>query len=505
MFLARPGPRSTPLRYGLAFLVTAAILAGAEATASARSAGLAALGCDGCHSGGKPATVALRAEPPNPKVGQPITLTVTVSNDNGPTAGFFLTTLFDAPGAFEAIEAGTTASTTGALHTTPRAGTGGVSTFSVRFTATEPTGVAFDAYGLSANGDRSTRGDGPGVAHLELLIGCTGTTYTIDQDGDGYGSTDPAYPSRKDCKPPPGYAEAGGDCDDFRAEVHPGAPEQCDMKDNDCNGVVDDGVVDQPFCEDKDGDGHGLPTGMMKMDCKPSAGFGDCGGDCDDREPTTHPGATELCDGRDNNCDGKVDEGVRPICGVGLCARYASGCDATARCTPGQPFEESCNGYDDDCDGEVDEGENEELCGDPDVPCIRGECAGVPGTGASAGAGGAGAGGAGAGGAGAGGGGASGSASGSSGTSGMPAAAGSEGEGARGVPTGGVAGAGVGAGGVLVAGTGTSTTTPRRSGCATVGPARGSAPLAWLGALVVLVLHRRRSRRQQLEAPRPQA
>jgi hypothetical protein len=181
-----------------------------------------------------------------------------------------------------------------------------------------------------------------------------------------------------------------GDCDDFRASVHPGAIEQCDLKDNDCDGNADEDVIDQPYCEDHDGDGYGVMGGLTKVDCKPSAGFGDCTGDCDDRDANVHPGAAEACDGRDNNCDGKVDEGVRPVCGVGLCARYAASCIAT--CSPGAPFAESCNGYDDDCDGVIDNGSNEQICGDANVPCVQGQCAGSSAsTGGSASAGGTGA------------------------------------------------------------------------------------------------------------------
>ena len=324
------------------------------------------------------------AEPPNPAVGQVITLTVGVSQTNGSTAGFYLTTAHEEPGTFQAFESGTVASTSGVIHSTPRAGSGGLTTFKARWTASQATGVTFAAYALSANGDKTNRGDGAGVAVVELLVGCTGNTYFIDQDGDGYGSADPVYAPRKDCAKPPGYAAMTGDCDDFHEEVHPGASELCDLKDNDCDGMVDENVVAQAFCEDKDADGHGALGGASKMDCKPSPGFAVCDNDCDDATKTTYPGAVEICDGIDNNCDGRVDEGVRLICGVGLCRRYASGCSSS--CTPGEPFAETCNGGDDDCDDVVDNGTNESLCGDATLSCVGGRCVGS-GSGGGAGGG----------------------------------------------------------------------------------------------------------------------
>lgn len=373
--------RAVPAALGIAAFAAMC----APATALARSAGVAAIGCENCHSGGKTPTVTLTADPPHPAVGQLVTLTIAVSQANGAAAGFYLTTSYNVPGAFKTAESGTSASGSGVLHTAPKSGSGGFTTFKAQWSTTQATGVSFDVFALSANGDKTNRGDGAGVAQLQLAVGCEGVTYYIDQDGDGYGSTDPAYQTRVDCTPPPGYAALPGDCDDFHAPVHPGALEQCDMKDNDCNGEVDDDVVYQAFCQDEDGDGHGVLDAATKMDCKPSAGFGECDADCDDRDADVHPGATETCDGRDDDCNGKVDEGARKACGIGLCARYAVGC--TNNCTPGEPFAETCDGYDDDCDGEVDEGTNETLCGDANVPCISGRCVGDKGSGANSGAG----------------------------------------------------------------------------------------------------------------------
>ena len=100
----------------------------------------------------------------------------------------------------------------------------------------------------------------------------------------------------------------------------------------------------------------------------------------------------EVCDGFDNDCDGKIDEGLgQTTCGVGACSETVDNCVAgeTQLCTPSAPGVETCNGVDDDCDGAVDEGLGELTCGvgacEASVPaCLYGiaqTCTpGVPGT-----------------------------------------------------------------------------------------------------------------------------
>jgi Putative metal-binding motif len=356
----------------LAAGMAAAIVASCWPTAAwARKTGIAAAGCEGCHNGGQTPTVTLSVSPTTAGVNEPITITVSVSQTNGPVAGFYLTTA-DLNGTFDAFEAGTTLMTGGVTHTMPRTGANGFTLFHARWSSPVATGVELRAYAVSANGNNAPSGDAGGSGSLSMTVGCTGVTLYTDQDGDGYGTSDPAFPTRKECGPKAGYALVGGDCEDLTASVHPMAVEMCNGKDDNCNGQIDENVVYQPTCQDRDGDGHGVPGTTVKMDCAPSAGFGDCGGDCDDTNAAIHPGATEVCDGRDNNCDGTVDEGVRPACGVGWCRRYALGC--TSVCTPGPPRAEACNSFDDDCDGVIDNGTDAELCGASGLTCSNGQC-----------------------------------------------------------------------------------------------------------------------------------
>jgi hypothetical protein len=103
--------------------------------------------------------------------------------------------------------------------------------------------------------------------------------------------------------------------------------------------------------------------------CSPEAGYVDNALDCNDSSATNYPGSTEICDYVDNNCDGDIDEGLRPTCGVGLCRRVSEICGPETLCSPGDPLVEGCNGLDDDCDGQVDE----EGCPDGQG-CFDNEC-----------------------------------------------------------------------------------------------------------------------------------
>lgn len=124
----------------------------------------------------------------------------------------------------------------------------------------------------------------------------------FDADGDGFGVE---TLSREVCDAPPGFVEVAGDCDDIAPEIHPGAQEVCNQRDDDCDGVVDpEGTPGLVWSfTDGDGDGRG-GEGTGAWTC----GLGDrvaAADDCNDEEPLAWTDAEEICgDGVDNDCDG---------------------------------------------------------------------------------------------------------------------------------------------------------------------------------------------------------
>ncbi len=131
-------------------------------------------------------------------------------------------------------------------------------------------------------------------------------TWYRDDDGDGYGTEKSIMVQ---CEQPGGYGPDAGECDDDNAAINPGADERCDGVDNDCDGDVDeDDAVDAPtWYQDSDGDGYGSAS-VTTFSCAQPAGHVAASGDCDDGDRGANPGADELCDGRDTDCDGAVDE-----------------------------------------------------------------------------------------------------------------------------------------------------------------------------------------------------
>lgn len=339
--------------------------------ADARRRGLSGGGCEGCHDNRDNSELGfqpLEAEP-----GQTISIEFLVHDADAQVAGIFVETedlagLSIPAGEPLAVVSG------GVTHTLPKDLENGKATFAMNYRVPALQGsTRFSVWTVAGNGDGRNGGDEGNHEVFDLVYGCEPQVYYRDLDGDGHGrDTSP----RTHCAggAPEGYAAFADDCDDNSAERHPGATEFCNRKDDNCDGVIDENALPVQLFPDSDGDGYySFDEGQSEdtvMGCVPYPGYADQAGDCNPDSPEVNPGAEEICDQiLDEDCDGRVDERVRPICGEGWCRRESLTCSLDD-CVPGDPVEESCNFLDDDCDGEVDEGA---LCPSGQA-CLAGAC-----------------------------------------------------------------------------------------------------------------------------------
>ena len=205
---------------------------------------------------------------------------------------------------------------------------------------------------------------------VALLFGCdVKDDPEVDADGDGFAED--------------------VDCDDDSAAINPDAEEVCDDVDNNCDGDIDSDAVDAAtFYKDADGDGYGV-AGDVTTACAVPSGYSTDDTDCDDISASINPGADEVCDGVDNNCDGDADSDAIDIttwyldadsdlfgdasdaidsC-VTLDGRVTDGTDCNDGDDTTYPgADPGCDGTDHDCDGTIDndadgDGYSDDACG----------------------------------------------------------------------------------------------------------------------------------------------
>ena len=220
---------------------------------------------------------------------------------------------------------------------------------------------------LSFPGNAEVCGDG-------IDQNCDGSDEDADADGDG-------------------HLACGTDCNDSSAAAYPGAPEICDGIDNDCDGAADwtdpdtglgeedpdgdgwpscgdcnpadptihPGAAEQCNGFDDDCDGYSIAGGELDLD---SDGWRPCENDCDDHNPAVHPFLPEVCgDGLDNDCNGAIDDDVDAD-GDGFTTCGGDCLDAAPEQIqlPVEPQDvhpdavEVCDGQDNDCNGLADDG-----------------------------------------------------------------------------------------------------------------------------------------------------
>ncbi len=203
-------------------------------------------------------------------------------------------------------------------------------------------------------------------------------TWYRDNDGDGWGDEHNPVVTCDGT----GLVARAGDCNDADPDQHPERAEDCNHRDDNCNGEVDEGVGSTAFL-DADADGFGdfsRPTKICTID-ELTDHLSITPTDCDDSDAAVHPDATEVCNGIDDDCDNDIDDDDANIDDPSRGTWYTDGdrdgygdpstpqvacdqpratvadrsdCDDTnSAIHPGAS--EVCNTIDDDCDGATDD------------------------------------------------------------------------------------------------------------------------------------------------------
>jgi hypothetical protein len=190
---------------------------------------------------------------------------------------------------------------------------------------------------------------------------CDLETYGFrDGDGDDVGD-------ERCCNRDGAISYCGSDCNDAARGVHPDAPEVCNERDDDCNGEIDEGVSVDLY-PDADGDHFGDEDAVPMLGCPERVdGYVADATDCDDAITSIHPGREDDCStsGVDDDCDGEPEDGCTCVPGetracsdrLGVCASGSEICEGRywGECDTVPELFERCDGRDEDCNGVIDD------------------------------------------------------------------------------------------------------------------------------------------------------
>jgi hypothetical protein len=314
---------------------------GALATSTGRT-GSSITGCKNCHGAAAAATTtaSFGTAPLTVLPGEAVALTFTVSSTNVLRIAGGLNV--SATGGTWTAGSNTQVLSGQITHFAPQSFTAGAVTFDFTWTAPATEGsYTLSGAGNAVNWNGTASGDGWDLAPslvIEVDDGCD------DLDSDGIDT-------------------CNGDCDDLDDTVYPLAPETCDGADDDCDDEIDEQAIDTTdWYLDSDGDGYGAGTPVPACEAPPQ--HVSAPGDCDNNDGTFHPGAPELdcSDPADYNCDGvtgfvDLDEDSWAAC---------EECDDNnADIFPGA--EEICDGADNDCNSTIDDGATDASAWYPDA------------------------------------------------------------------------------------------------------------------------------------------